>query len=282
METSHRDNKKIFVKYLTSKEVTINLILAIVLAIVGTLYLIGAFQPSQAHSALVTNCTLNIMAGKVEIQKNQTASWMSGNEGDTLSIGDVIRTAADSNALLTFFEGSTLKIGPESQIEIQQISQSETNQTTIILKQLVGTTWSRVVHMADPGSRYEIVTPVSYAMVRGTEFETAVNDQGVTTLQVIHGTVAVQAQGQEVLVSAGYKVNVEPGAAPEEPKAVVLNQSAAAKIPVITSNPDGTPALTPIPYESPAIVPGGIGGEWFHRFHDYYLRSWIIFCQNFR
>jgi hypothetical protein len=282
MEAIHPDNKSTFIKFVTSREVIINLILAVVLAIVGTILFTGILQPSSTPSPLVTNCTLNIVSGNVEIQKNQTSSWVSGNDGDTLSIGDVLRTAADSNALLTFFEGSTLKIGPESTIEIQQISQSETNQTKIVLKQLVGTTWSRVLRMADPGSRYEIVTPAAYAAVRGTEFQTAVDDKGTTTLQVSRGTVAVQAQGQEVLVSAGYQVNVEPGAVPEEPKVTVINSAVSTNIDVITPNPAGTPALTPIPSPPAASFSDGGREEWFQRLHDYYLRSWLTFCQYFR
>jgi hypothetical protein len=253
-----------FLYAVTSRKGAIILAAVAVLAITITLLLTGVLTPSSPPSELISNCTLSVLSGNVEIQKYQTVAWVSGSDGATLVAGDKLRTTADSQALLTFFEGSTLKVGPESVIEIQQISQSQPGQTTIILKQLVGTTWSRVVHMADPGSRYEIVTPASYALVRGTEFETEVDEKGVTTLQVSQGTVAVQAQGQEVLVLAGYKVNVEPGAAPEEPLPIVPNPTAPAATSVVTPTPKYTllapsasipaysPGNSPVPTSSPA------------------------------
>ncbi len=71
----------------------------------------------------------------------------------TLCAGSRINTAADSQVILTFFEGTTLRVAAESDIEIQQVEGSTGKPTMIVLKQWAGRTWSRVVHMADPGSR---------------------------------------------------------------------------------------------------------------------------------
>ena len=140
-----------YLDLISIKKLAVPVALLMVLAIVSGLFLTNTFHFSSPASGLTSNCTLSILSGSVDIQKKQTGSWLSGQNGVTLSTGDAIRTSADSQVLLTFFEGSTLRIGPASEIAIQQVSQSENKQTTIILNQMLGTTWSRVVHMADPG-----------------------------------------------------------------------------------------------------------------------------------
>jgi hypothetical protein len=100
-----------FLNALTSKKGAIILASVMAVVITGSLLLTGVLRPSAPLSALVSNCTLSVLSGNVEIQKYQTAAWISGNDGLTLSSGDSLRTAEDSQALLTFFEGSTLKVG---------------------------------------------------------------------------------------------------------------------------------------------------------------------------
>jgi uncharacterized repeat protein (TIGR02543 family) len=250
------ETRRKILNVMRSKKLAVLIAFVVVLA---SLLLAGVIRLSPENSVLTTNCTLSVLSGNTEIQKKQTVSWIQGDNGMTLSAGDLIKTTADSEAMLTFFEGSTLHLGPETQIEIQQISQSQTKQTIIILKQMIGTTWSRVEHMADAGSRYEIDTPASYALVRGTTFMTEVDQAGATTLEVSEGTVAVQAQGKEVLVPAGYKVNVEPGIPPGEPEQIKIEPSPVVT-PPITPTPytytvQATPVITALPTTIPSPEP---------------------------
>lgn len=257
MEDTNRisETRKTFLKVISKKSLIIPFVIAVVLLIGGSLFFSGVIQGKPDNFALNTNCTLSVLAGSTEIQREQSNSWISGNDGMTLSSGDLVKTSAVSEAMLTFFEGSTLHLGPGTEIEIQQISRSQTKQTVIVIKQMIGTTWSRVVHMADAGSRYEVDTPASYALVRGTEFMTEVEETGATTLEVYEGTVAVQAQGKEVSVPAGYKVDVEPGTPPGEPSLIASGPSPVI-IPSTTPNPEAYPVqTTPVITSLPVVVP---------------------------
>jgi len=147
-----------------ARKVAIPIALALLLTIGASF---GAFNFLSPSPALNSQCTLSILNGSAEVQGPDSDNWEQGTDGMTLIAGTTIRTPLDSHALLTFFEGSTLKLDPGTDIEIQQAEYDDLQSTTIALKQWMGRTWSRIVIMTSPGSHYQIETPSASAIVRG-------------------------------------------------------------------------------------------------------------------
>jgi hypothetical protein len=166
-------------------------------------------------AALASECTLSILGGNVEVSGPSGAQ--TGADGMTLQAGTRISTSADAHAILTFFDGSTVTLEPGTEIEIQQVATDSDQNVTIVMKQWVGRTWSRVVKMADAGSRYEIETPTATAIVRGTLFATDVGEQGETTVATTEGLVSVAARGEEVFIPPQQQTSVGPGETPAAP-----------------------------------------------------------------
>ncbi|MFC1918109.1 FecR domain-containing protein, partial [Chloroflexota bacterium] len=167
--------------------------------------------------ALAAQCTLSLLSGSAEVQSKDLGIWEIAGDGITLTAGTRIKTTADSHAVLTFFEGSTVKLEPGTDIEIQQMVKGADGSDTIVLKLWMGKTWSRVVKMMDPGSHYEIETPTATAIVRGTLFTTEVNDQGETRVATTQGLVSVVGQGEEVYLPPNKETQVITNAAPLPP-----------------------------------------------------------------
>jgi len=190
--------------------------IAIALVLVLGASLSGAFDLLSPPTTLASQCTLSILSGSVEIQNPGADTRQQGTDGMTLTVGTRVKTAPGSHALLTFFEGSTIKLEPNTDVEIQQVEYSDEQSTTIVLKQWLGRTWSRVVKMADPGSHYQIETPSATAVVRGTLFATEVEETGFTKVTTTEGLVSVAAQDEEVYVPANHKTQVEKGIAPTQ------------------------------------------------------------------
>jgi hypothetical protein len=218
--------------------------LAFVFAIaVGVALLVT--QISSQPTALASQCTLSVLGGSIEYQSPETDSWQMVGDGIVLEAGGRVRTGPESCALLTFFEGSTIKLEPGADVQIQRVQVGADGGTEIVLKQWLGTTWSRVVQRLDPGSHYEIQTPTACAVVRGTLFETEVDETGATTVRTISGLVSVTAQNEEVLLSPNQESTVLPGLppslaqiiAPPENKLVV-----SAGMPAVASVCDPTGA----------------------------------------
>ena len=179
----------------------------------------GAFNILSPSPALASQCTLSILSGDVEVQEPGAGNWKQGTDGMTLAARMRIKTSAESHALLTFFEGSTIKLEPGTDIEIQRMESGDEQATTIVLKQWMGRTWSRVIKMADPGSHYEIETPSANAIVRGTLFATEVGETGDTKVATTEGLVSVVAQDEEVFIPADQETQVAAGRTPSQPAA---------------------------------------------------------------
>jgi len=189
-----------------------------VLLVIGAA--IGGLRILGSSPALASQCTLSILSGSVEIQALEETSWQQCVDGITLTEGDRVRTTANSSALLTFFEGSTIKLESDTDIQIQQVERAQDESIRITLKQWLGRTWSRVAKMAGPGSHYEIETPSATAVVRGTLFSTIVDETGSTEVETTSGLVSVVAQGEEVYLPPNQKTEVQAGSAPSQPETV--------------------------------------------------------------
>ncbi len=194
--------------------------LLLLLAAGGSISIIAGIGLQGQPSALAAQCTFSVLSGSAQVQAPGSDTWQIAGDGMVLAAGTRVRTAPDSHAMLTFFEGSSLTLEPGTDVEIQSVEGSAGSSTDIVLKQWVGKTWSRVVKRLDAGTRYEIITPSACALVRGTMFETEVDGTLSTTVRTTEGLVSVLAQGKEVLLPAGQESSVDAGAAPSEPRAI--------------------------------------------------------------
>jgi ferric-dicitrate binding protein FerR (iron transport regulator) len=227
-----------FVDYLSqeqpmAKRAVIVLVLAMSLAFAA-----WGCTPSAAPSATEPTPTvsnefsiLTGLSGSVTVLPTGSTTWTEAHVGMNLTSGDRLRTGANSSALITFFEGSTIELESDTEVGIEELTTSlETQSTTIGLEQTLGKTRSRVEKLIDPASRYEITTPSGSAVVRGTEFTVEVFLDGTTVVTVIEGSLLVVArvkvvvsqkgggvmttQTIEVLLSAGQQTTFSPTAPP--------------------------------------------------------------------
>jgi len=222
-------------------KVAIPVTLALLLAL-QSLFIFGKLDFMSPSPTLASQATLSVLTGGVELQSRGSSTWEEAENGMTVAAGSRLRTAPNSQALLTFFEGTTIKLEPTTDLVVEQVEGGGENQPlVIVLKQRVGKTWSRVEKLVDPGSHYEIQTPSAAILVRGTLFVTEVDETGATRVQTIEGLVGVTAQGQEVYLPAGQQTAVEPGAPPSEPMPIGPTEG---EVPPGQSK-QGTPAQGP-------------------------------------
>jgi hypothetical protein len=158
------------------------------------------------------NTILSVVQGEALVKKAGVGDWVKGEEKMVLKVGDSIKSGTGGNAVITFFDGSTIEIKAETQIEIAELVKGKTK--IIRLKQEIGETLSKVEKLADAASRYEIETPVAVAGVRGSQMKVTVAANGVTVVQNIEGKISVRAQGVEVMIPVGGIGSVKSGEPP--------------------------------------------------------------------
>lgn len=142
---------------------------------------------------------------------------------DTLKAGDVLATAADSNASLRFVDGSRLLVGERSRITLQRLRQyGDTGMAETIIRLHAGEVASRVQPQQQPAARYRIETEALNLGVRGTDFRAGVAVDGSAQGEVLEGRVLAsgKAAGRSVALPAGFGTLARPGAAPAVPIAL--------------------------------------------------------------
>ncbi len=163
-------------------------------------------------------CTLNIIGGNTKVQTKNALTWADAEDGMILEPGSRVRTEVDSYASLTFSEGTTTKLEPDTEMIVSKLEGNHDNQPgTVVLKQRSGKTWNQVSKRPDDNGSFRIQTSSADIVVHGTLFSTEVDESGKILIQTTEGLVNVNAKGQAVLVAEGQQTEVEAGAAPSIP-----------------------------------------------------------------
>ncbi|MFC1873890.1 FecR domain-containing protein, partial [Chloroflexota bacterium] len=199
------------------RTVAVPVTVMLLLALLASVSQLNAFEIMAPTPVLASPGTLTIYSGGVQIKYSESDSWQNADDGIIISTGSSIKTASDSHALIAFFEGSTVKIEPDTVLEIIKVEHNAENAATILLRQFVGRTWSLVTNKEGQDSRYQVETPSATVVVKGTLFATIVDERGATRVATTRGLVGVTAEGQEVNVPAGQQTKIESGLMPSEP-----------------------------------------------------------------
>ena len=138
--------------------------------------------------ALGAATTVTIISGDIEVRHGATTTFVSATDGEILVAGDVIRSGEGSRAVLTYFEGSTVSIEPNTELVIETASSFTDGSTVVVMQQTFGRTWHVVTKLITGNSRYEVKTPASTASVRGTAFQVD-SDGERTVVTTTEGTV---------------------------------------------------------------------------------------------
>lgn len=146
--------------------------------------LIFAYFYVTLISPLVTIAELVVDAGTVQAMR-ANGEWADASNGMYLAEGDSVRTLADSEAAVIFFESSIMRLGPETEIGIQTLDSTPDN-SFIVIRQESGRTWNKILKLSGIDG-YAVETPTTVASVRGTSFSVSVSPDGETEIQLVEG-----------------------------------------------------------------------------------------------
>jgi len=174
------------------------------------------FPRGGANTSAQNAATLAILNTAIEGAR-AGAAFAPALDGEIYATGDLVRANVDGRAVLTFFDGSSLSVDPGSQVKVVALNRVSTDGIQVTIEQSLGRSWQSVQKLKTPDSRYEVRTPSTSAVVRGTGFLTFVQQLTTggtqTTYQVDEGTLQVNATaGGTVSVPAGTQVTIAEGA----------------------------------------------------------------------
>ena len=180
-------------------------------------------------------CKISSVTGTVQVLKNGSTNPVNATNGMELAVGDTITTGNNGSANLTFFDGSVMEIKANSEILVNELTTSSTGSTAVSLKQTVGSTINRIGKLVDSSSKYEVETPAAVAVVRGTIFDLAVQQNGTTTVKAEQDSVSFTATGVTVTVNQGFQSSASVGGTPSTPIAIATTTPTAAPTSTSTS-----------------------------------------------
>jgi hypothetical protein len=212
------------------------LLLFLLLIVGGAVWL---YLPRAGGLSAAVAATLAVLNTDISSQRGGAGDFVTALDGDLLATGDIVKSSTDGRAVLTFFDGSTTTVETGSQVKVTALNKLDNGGIQATIEQTLGRTWSSVQKLKTPDSKFEIKTPTSTAVVRGTSFEILVEQRPDGTVQVTYRT-----DEGELLVTANAGGSV----------AVPANTQVA-----IATNQQAPAAPTPIP-PGPALRLTSTGG----------------------
>ncbi len=192
---------------ISKKLIALFVVLLVIVGGVGYLYL-----PRDRGLSAAVAATLAILNTDITSQKG-SADFTPALDGDLLSSGDVVKSSTNGRAVLTFFDGSSLTVETGSIVKVTTLDRLESGGIRLVIEQSLGRTWASVAKLKTPDSKFELKTPTSTASVRGTAFETVVEQRpdGMTsvTYKTDEGELVVTANaGGQTSVTANTQVTI--------------------------------------------------------------------------
>jgi ferric-dicitrate binding protein FerR (iron transport regulator) len=172
--------------------------------------------PLSAPDPNPQSASVEALNGVVEVQ-TEDGAWQAVQSGQAITAGQRLRTGAASGATLAFYDGSTVQLGADSELSIDQLDAQRSGARQIVLTQHVGESQHDVVPSSDPGSRYAVNTPSGVGEAKGTSFRVFVTVALVVSFEVEEGAVAVTNSGTTVLVVAGQVTVIHTSGVPSQP-----------------------------------------------------------------
>jgi hypothetical protein len=128
-------------------------VLLLALALGSTAVLAAQDVDAHASSSLLT-----VVSGAVVISHGGS-EFTAAQEGELIAAGDTIRTEGGAAAEITYFDGSTVRLGAGTDKVVAGLTPPRGD--------ALSRTWRVITRIFAGGSRYDVGTPSSTASVRG-------------------------------------------------------------------------------------------------------------------
>ena len=187
------------------------------------LLLLGALAASACTGTATAKqiATLRIYEGQVEVQQGDAAP-QPGEEGASLSEGDIVKTGSDGRAAIEYFDGSLTRLdfGTTFELITLETLDNDANSKVIEASQTAGNSYNRVAELTDAESRFDIDTPTATASVQGTVYAVILNPDGSTTVATIDGTVSAGTGDTSTDVLSGTMVIIGADGSVSDPQPI--------------------------------------------------------------
>lgn len=159
--------------------------------------------PTRLLKGIPIDGLVTFIKGVVSIKLAEAEDWKRLQLNDKITQGNWIRTGDQGTIEISFQNHFSVLLRPNTLIEITAAREKSAIYLMYKLFLDIGKAISKIKQSTGKETRFEIKTPSAVAAARGTEFRTGVDSDVTTRLEVLAGTVDVQAAKQKVAIQAG-------------------------------------------------------------------------------
>jgi len=169
---------------------------------------------------------LGVLAGEVKIIPPEGGVAKPASNGMTVAVGTRVQTGKKSTALVTFLDGSTLTVQPESDVTLKQADVGKTR-SRVTVGVNVGTVWARVVKLVDPESSFSLQSNTATATVHDGLIGARQEPDNTFTCWTRAGDLWVlEPTGHARAILKPGQMDIVKAGAPSNPQAFFSNHSA--------------------------------------------------------
>ena len=193
--------------------------------------------PANLLKGVPMDGTVTFLKGRVTSALPGALDRVSLKKGDVINQGSEIETGNDSAVEITFEDGSSFFLRPNTRVGIRTARQREPYYMIRKLFVPAGRTLMKIKKGTGQDSRFEIYTPSSISAARGTRFRVSVDSENVSRTEVLDGVVGVTGRGKEVVLDPGEGTWVKRGRIPVAPEILLLPPAMKKLAPLYQSLP---------------------------------------------
>ncbi|ACN14409.1 LysM1 [Desulforapulum autotrophicum HRM2] len=177
--------------------------------------------PSVLLKGIPIDGMVTFLKGRAMFQPPGGTDWTQLHMGDPVSQGTQLKTFMDSAVEITFEDGASFFLRPETTISLETARKKDPSCFIRKLFMPAGRTLLNIKKSTGTESRIEIRTPSAVSAARGTQFRVSADDDEVTRTEVLGGIVGVEAMGRDVRLDRGEGTWVKKGEVPRAPIALL-------------------------------------------------------------
>ena len=152
----------------------------------------------------VTEAIFTSVTGKVEIKGHAGHMLRLAQKDTTVVEGERIVAGPDAQATLQTFDGSEIKVSPNTDFWLEKLQQPSPNEKILQFKLELGKLLAKVTKLISAKSAFEISAGGVVCGVRGTEYSMFYNPStGKVDVLVLDGTVWATSNGQTQTLGPG-------------------------------------------------------------------------------
>jgi len=162
--------------------------------VIFVLVTLSLVWPVPAQTTGGRRIVIKTMIGEVKIRRGTSATWQDARVKMAIKEQDAVRCFVESEAELETDDGSVIKIGENSTLEMTAFSGAKGGATNTSVKILSGNVLSDIKKLTGKQSKFEFEMPTASASIRGTRVGFDVSSDQ-TDIRVYEGTVYVVPAG---------------------------------------------------------------------------------------